>query len=237
MTAVVYTAIAGDYDSLKAPAAQDENCAFVCFTDADWPARIGAWRVAPLEPDPALHPRLRAKRPKILAHEVFPGGRWKPSAPFWSRTRKFDLSIWVDGSIEIESPTFVSDMRKLLGRGEWAMFRHPDRDCIYEEAELSLTLPKYQGLPIREQVESYRGVVPPHAGLFACGIIVRREPVSERLQAAALSWWDENVRWTYQDQLSLPFVIAKHPGCAPVAIESSLRANEWFRIRRHARAL
>jgi O-antigen biosynthesis protein len=236
VTAVVYTAISGDYDSLKQPAAQNADCEFVCFTDSDWPARIGAWRVQRFAPDPALHPRMRAKRPKILSHEYFPGGRWRP-ASFWSRARSYDLSIWVDGSIEIGSSRFVGDMRALLGAGDWAMFRHPDRDCIYEEAELSLTLPKYQGLPIHEQVETYRGLVPPHAGLYACGVIVRREPVSELLQAAALSWWSENVRWTYQDQLSLPYVIAKHPGSAPVAIDAPLRSNAWFRIRKHAHVL
>lgn len=234
MSAVVYTAIAGGYDELKQPVAQDTDCEFVCFTDAAGPARVGAWRMVRFEADPKVHPRLRAKF-KILSHEYFRDGRWKLS--FWSFARRLDVSIWVDGSLAIESPRFVSDMRARLGDGEWAMFAHPDRDCIYEEAELSATLPKYQGLPIREQVEAYRGLVPAHSGLFACGIIVRREPVSDRLRAAAQSWWEENVKWTYQDQLSLPYVWQKHPGARPTAIEEPLRHNAWFRIRKHASAL
>ena len=148
MSAVVYTAIAGGYDELKQPVAQDTDCEFVCFTDAAGPARVGAWRMVRFEADPKVHPRLRAKRFKILSHEYFRDGRWKLS--FWSFARRLDVSIWVDGSLAIESPRFVSDMRARLGDGEWAMFAHPDRDCIYEEAELSATLPKYQGLPIRE---------------------------------------------------------------------------------------
>jgi len=232
LSAVVYTAIAGGYDELKQPAAQDCECEFVCFSDSDGPSRIGAWRVLRFDSDAGLHPRLRAKRFKILSHDVFPEGRWKPS--FWSRTRRLDLSIWIDGSLEIESPTFVSDMRARLGDGAWAMFVHPDRDCIYEEAALSATLPKYQGLPILEQVEAYRATVPPHSGLYACGVIVRREPVSALLQAAARCWWEENVNWTYQDQLSLPYVWATHPGARPTAIDAPLRHNAWFRIRKHA---
>jgi Protein of unknown function (DUF616) len=237
VTAVVYTAIAGGYDELKQPVAQDAAVEFVCFTDADWPQRVGAWRIAPLNAESGQHPRLSAKRPKILSHEFFPQGRWKAPSSLWPFARKFDLSIWIDGSIEIRSPSFVSDMRQRLGEADWAMFVHPDRDCIYEEAELSLTLPKYQGLPIREQVASYRTSVEPHAGLYACGVVVRREPASELLQAATQSWWDENVRWTYQDQLSLPYVWSKHPGARPRPIEASLRTNEWFRIGKHAHKL
>jgi hypothetical protein len=235
VSAVVYTAIAGGYDELKQPVAQDAECEFVCFSDSAGPSRIGAWRIVRFKPDASLHPRMRAKRFKILSHEYFPKGRWKPS--FWSRPRRLDVSIWIDGSLEIVSPKFVSDMRVRLGEGAWAMFVHPDRDCIYEEAALSMTLPKYQGLPILEQVESYRPTVPPHSGLYACGIIVRREPVSELLRAAAQSWWEENVNWTYQDQVSLPYVWTKHPGARPTTISELQRHNAWFRIRKHASLL
>ena len=235
MTAIVYSAIYGDYDALKQPANQDADCEFVCFTDAKLPARVGAWHIVRSDLDRDAHPRLRAKRYKLLSHQFFPNGRWKPA--IWSRARNLDLSIWVDGSLEIESASFVSDMRARLLDSDWAMFVHPDRDDLYEEAELSASLPKYRSLPIREQAESYRNLVPSHSGLFACGVIVRREPVSERLQTAAHSWWDENVKWTYQDQLSLPYVWTKHPGTRPAAIAEPLRHNQWFRIRKHVSAL
>jgi hypothetical protein len=81
-----------------------------------------------------VDPRLQAKWFKLQSHRVFPSGRLALRyAPFSPRA-KSDLSIWIDGSIRIKSPRFVRDMRAKLGERDWAMFVHPDRDCIYDEA-------------------------------------------------------------------------------------------------------
>lgn len=231
--AVVYTAIFGGHDTLKQPAPQDESCDFLCFTDNKMPSRVGAWHVIHVKRDRKVHPRLQAKRFKLLSHRIFPHGRlamWY--APFSVRQRA-DLSIWIDASIRIKCSTFVKDMRSKLGDGDWGMFEHPDRDCIYEESLASCTMPKYQTLPILPQVEAYRAVVPPHGGLYACGIIVRREPSTERVKRACELWWEENVKWTYQDQLSLPFVLRCVGACDPVPFSDSLRKNRWFDISQH----
>ena len=229
MRAVVYTAIFGGYDGLKQPPPQDVPCDFICYTDGEMPSRVGVWRVIRVKTDRRLHPRMQAKRFKILSHEIFPGVRY---LPFLFR-RRFDISIWIDGGLQITSSSFVRDMRSRLGDGEWAMFVHPDRDCIYEEALLSITMPKYQHVPILPQVESYRSVVPPHGGLYACTVIVRREPSTERLKKVHMLWWEENTKWTYQDQLSLPFVLRSVGGCDPVLIKECLWQNQWFAFVAH----
>ena len=231
--AIVYTAIFGGHDTLKEPVPQDESCEFICFTDTRMPSRVGAWRVIYVERDPKLHPRIQAKWFKLLSHKVFPRGRlaWR-YAPF-SRRRRANLSIWVDGSIQIKGSGFVRDMQAGLGGHNWAMFTHPTRDCIYDEATRSLSMPKYRDLPISQQVESYRSVVPPHGGLYACGVIVRHEPATELIKKVNLLWWKEILKWTYQDQLSLPHVLRKVGECEPQHIPGDLRRNIWFDIIRH----
>ncbi len=232
MRAVVYTAIFGGYDTLKQPPPQDEPCDFICFTDAKMPPCVGAWRVIHVKTDHTVHPRTQAKRFKILSHEIheiFAGLRYASS----SRCRPIDLSIWIDASLQITSSTFVKDMRNKLDDGDWAVFVHPDRDCIYEEALVSLTMRKYQHVPILAQVEAYKSVVPPHSGLYACTVIVRREPSTERLKSVHRLWWEENVKWTYQDQLSLPFVLRSVGGCDPVVIPECLWQNHWFTFAPH----
>lgn len=236
MHAVLYTAIFGGYDTLKQPKSQDASCDFVCFTDQKMPPRVGAWRVIHVKTGHEVHPRTQAKQFKILSHRVFPGGRLALRYAPWSRRRRVDLSIWVDASLQIKSATFVTDMRNRLGDGHWAMFVHPDRDCIYDEALVSMTMRKYRDLPIRPQMETYRSVVPPHSGLYACTVIVRREPSGERLERAHELWWNENITWTYQDQLSLPFVLRHVGGCDPVGIVESLWRNQWFDFLPHTHA-
>jgi hypothetical protein len=89
------------------------------------------------------------------------------------------------------------------------MFPHPDRDCVFEEAMVSAGMLKYRGLRLEQQVDGYRGRgIQPHAGLHACGVIARKEPLPAKLRHATEVWWAENLEWTYQDQLSLPFVLA-----------------------------
>ena len=231
--AIVYTAIFGAHDTLKDPAPQDKSCEFFCFTDADLPARVGKWRVICVRRDHRVHPRMQAKRFKLLSQEIFPGGRLGFRYAPLSRGRRADLSIWIDGSLQIKSSTFVRDMRAALDGGNWAMFTHPDRDCIYAEAEFSATLGKYQGLPLLAQVETYRPTVPSHGGLFACGVIVRREPAPERMKLVNQLWWEENVRWSYQDQISLPYAIHKSGNMIPRSIPGHLRRNIWFDIVPH----
>ncbi len=229
MHAVVYTAIFGGYDTLKQPPPQDEPCDFICFTDGKMPSRVGAWRVIHVKTNHKVHPRLQAKRFKILSHKIFAGVRYA----LFSFRRRVDLSIWIDASLQITSSTFVKDMRNKLSDGDWAMFVHPDRDCIYEEALASIPMRKYQRLPILSQVETYRSVVRPHSGLYACTVIVRREPSTERLKRVHMLWWEENVNWTYQDQLSLPFVLRSVGGCDPVVISDCLWQNRWFAFVPH----
>ena len=169
MRAVVYTAIFGGYDTLKRPVPQDEPCDFICFTDARIPSRPESWRIVHVGLDQKFHPRIQAKQFKLLSHSIFPGGRlaWR-YAPF-SLRRSADLSIWVDASLQIKSASFVRDLRAALGERDWAMFVHPERDCIYDEARFSAEMIKYRGLPVIRQVEAYKSIVPPHGGLYAGG--------------------------------------------------------------------
>jgi hypothetical protein len=233
MRAIVYTAMFGGYDVLKQPPQQNEPCEFICFTDSEMPSRVGAWQVVHIKPDPNLHPRIQAKRFKLLSHRIFPRGRLAARYAPFSIRRRANLSIWIDASFQIKSSTFVKDMRGKLGKADWAMFVHPDRDCIYEEALDSIRWRKYEHLPILPQVESYRPFVPPHSGLYACGLIARREPSSRGLNDVHEAWWDENIKWTYQDQLSLPFVIRRAGGCVPVGIQENLWNNDWFEVMVH----
>jgi hypothetical protein len=141
----------------------------------------------------------------------------------------FDLSIWIDGSLEIKNSTFVQDMRTALGSHDWAVFVHPDRDCIYEEAILSARLPKYQDHPILTQAEAYRSTLSAHSGLYACTVIVRREPESPEVKRANELWGEENLKWTYQDQLSFPYVPKKTDTTVGI-IPDHLWNNRWFKV-------
>ena len=236
MRSAVYTAIFGDYDNLQQPVPQDADCDFICFTDQDLPARVGLWNVVRVRRSFA-HPRMQAKYFKVLSHKVFPGGRlsWRNRLRRggWSLGQHiYTHSIWIDGRLIIKSPSFARDLAPPAAETGWAMFSHPDRDNIFDEAEVCATMVKCQGLPVIEQVESYRHAGFNGGGLRACTVIARAEPEKDRLREANAVWWREINAWTYRDQLSLPYVLWKTR--TPIGvIPGNLWQNQWFDWAEH----
>lgn len=190
---VVYSAIYGGWDDPKdvrglgAPA--------VLYTDSTATARraeAAGW-VAWVDPLPRLpSPMLRAKWWKCHPRTACPGAQ---------------ASVWIDGSLT-PLDGFTGRVRDALDGFDVALTPHPWRDCIYDELEASVGLPKYEAGPMREQVRSYRlAGHPEHWGLFAAGCVARRHgPAALRLSEA---WWAEITRWSWQDQLSLPVVLRR----------------------------
>lgn len=199
MKTIIYSAIYGDYDEPKAQPLKEKP---VLFTDK---IESKNWEVRKVDrQDP--HPRMKAKYFKCMPHEVL----------------DCDASIWIDGSAKIKVPYFKEWCLEKLEDNDIALFRHPDRDCIYEEAIVSERMPKYANLPIEQQVMEYReGGYPTHGGLWACGLLIRRH--NDKIKRFNKMWWEHNNKYTYQDQLSFP-ICAKEIGLNIGTIED----NQWY---------
>jgi len=160
----------------------------VCVTDT--PSGIGdGWRVH-VEPRDE-HPRLAAKRPKMLP---------------WLFT-DCDAAVWLDASFEITSNRFRWWVDQHLERDGFVVWKHPEPRLDFgDEASVCWDFPKYRDYNLRGQVQHYlQQGMPRRWGLFACGTIGWRfDPKVKRLGAR---WYDENVRWSIQDQVSLPFLL------------------------------
>lgn len=210
----VYTAICGGYDDLKPQPRQSIPCDFICFSDdPDRPA-VEPWRVVRLRGYDGEQPRKRSKVPKILVHEAF--------ASIGNTSGEYDVTIWIDGCIQILRENFVATFVDAVRSTGIAAVPHPDRDCIFEDAHASLgnaTGHKYVRTSIVEQISRYRAAgYPEHNGIFAGGLIARdmRRPAIRSLNTA---WWNEVETWSLQDQLALPYVLWKHGiRCEPVNV-------------------
>jgi hypothetical protein len=116
----------------------------------------------------------------------------------------YNYTIWIDGSIRVTSRFFAEYMVD-QAKDRWAMFKHPWRDCLFDEAEESHDMRKYHGEPILEQARYYakRGM-PTNWGLWASGVICRAKDWGDDLNQL---WWAENNKWSIQDQISLPYLL------------------------------
>lgn len=181
----VITAIYGDYDLVKpVPFGFDEA---VLVSDkpikSDWTNVV-----VPT----SLPPRLAAKIPKFRP-DIF------CSSP---------KSVWMDASLSDPSGYLYSASHDALLLKDFVIFNHPERNNVREEVSASLKLPKYHGLPIDAQFESYQASgFPDNLGLWAAGVIARNH--SEEIMQFGTAWFLENSLWTIQDQISLPYLVWK----------------------------
>jgi hypothetical protein len=215
---VIYTAVFGSYDAL-APVSPPSGVDAICFTD-DPAMKAEGWQMRVVEPD-YPHPRTAAKTYKCMPHLYLP---------------EYEQTLWVDGGFTIENPSFPDEALEYLNGSPMAMFAHPERDCLYQEAAYCKDWPKYADQNITGQVEHYRAMGhPEHWGLYAGGIIARcsNNPL---VQLFGLLWFQENVRWTYQDQISLPYLLRKLD-LLPTTFRQNLWDNNWGSWTNHTNRL
>lgn len=216
MTAVLYTAIYGDrYDTPKQVA--QAGCGSVLFTDdpeLEGPARAAGWEEVVVDPlDRLPTPMLRAKWWKCRPDLALPDA---------------EVTLWIDGSMTPLAGYAERCVAALHG-ADVALTPHPWRDCIYDELEASVGLPKYDAPAMRAQCDAYRAAGHPgHWGLFASGAIARR--AGRAVREFGHLWWRENLERSWQDQLSLPVVLRR---CGNVRWAANMPWAQWWAHAEH----
>lgn len=184
---VVYTAITGGTAVLRNQTTHDVP--FVAFLDQ--PTSSRCWQLAPACREFADAGR-NAKIHKVLAHQYFPDQEY---------------SLYVDGSILLNaSPRDL--IESYLGEYDLVVHRHPDRDCLYREAETCVQYGLDSQDLIGAQVERYRREGYPEGnGLCELSVILRRH--TDRVAKLNQLWWNEIERGSKRDQISFPYAVAK----------------------------
>lgn len=216
MNVALYSAIYGEYDSVK-PIPPGFDVPAYMFTDSEetskW-AKLNGW-IPRVQAMPQPTPMLQHKWWKIHPHEAVPDA---------------EVTLWIDGSITITVDDYVSRCLAALGDDDWCAVTHPWRNCIFEEGYYSAQMPRYERVPIIEQLDFYAASGhPQHWGLIAAGANVRRH--TDSVREANDRWWHENITRTHQDQLSLPFVLRSMGD--DLRWNTNMPWSEWWRVSPH----
>jgi hypothetical protein len=209
---VVYTAILGRVDLLRAPEIVDDGWDYVCFSDE--PIDCSPWRLAPIErSEPTL--ARDARYLKVNATTLLPGAA---------------VSLWLDGNIELAASAQALVDRYLDGP-DIVLHAHPERDCLFDEAVAVIDQGKDATATVMAQVLRYaRSGVPPNTGLHATAAILRRH--TPRIRQLEATWWGEIARGSHRDQLSLPYALqSNHLRCAE--FDGDVWFGSQFRYRPH----
>lgn len=193
-TVTVYMCVVGRYDSPNPPLLQYRNYRFVLFTDKT-DIEVAGWEVREI-------PIKLKNNDATYINRYIKFHPWE----FFDT----DYTFYIDGNVKLLTG-ISSFIRNCLGPSGIAMFDHPERDCLYREAESCLFLGKGNSDRIKEQVARYRVQgMPPNYGLKEATVILidHTNPEAKRI---LIEWWEEYLRSeSRRDQLAFPYVIWKN---------------------------
>ena len=206
---IVYTAIFGGYDDLQPPLAPGD-VKHVCFNDSG--ARVEGWEIRRVAAP--YGPARTARYYKLLPHESFTD----------------DITIWTDGRLRFKVPP-QQIVDEWLGDADFALFKHPSRGCLYDEATRCIVKKKDAREKIEDQVESYRKAgMPEKFGLLETGVVIRRN--TQQMRELGHRWWREVERHSRRDQISLPYVLWQMQ-IWPKMIPGSVVHHDWVECMPH----
>ncbi len=192
MRVAVYTSIIENYDCLSNPHFIDEGYDYFCLTDNPKITDGTIWQ--PLIKNISTRDASRQNRyHKMMPHLFFPD---------------YDMSLYIDGRIRIKG-TLKPLVENSLGETNISFRKHPDRSCLYEEAARCIKKRLDNPNIIRKQILKYmKEHYPKSNGLVNGGIILRKHN-NPNVIAAMNLWWDEVLRFSKRDQISLNYVLWK----------------------------
>ena len=165
---------------------------YICFTD-DEKLESDFWEIREMKKNDLDEVR-RAREYKILPHKFI---------------EEYDYSVWIDGYMNIRSD--LDDLIKRFSKGSpMISIKHPDRDCIYDEAKACIDGKRDSEKIINHQMKKYLSEnYPKNNGLIASGLLFRSHNNPQIIKLME-NWWNEIIHHSRRDQLSYNYVCWKN---------------------------
>ena len=152
----------------------------------------------------------------------------------------YDYYFWIDSTHTLQAnPQDVID--KYLTNSDIAVFKHPQRDCIYIEGEFVKQIKFDHPNLLEDQLEFYKDMCyPKNNGLYELPVRVQRN--TKLTQQMGWMWWEQICMFSSRDQISFPFVchqLGIKPSILP-GVANTIQGNEIMPqliISNHSRTL
>jgi hypothetical protein len=202
----IYTAIFGNYDTLKEPFVVTEGWRYICFTDQDF--KSDTWDIV----------KTFSNQDRVKTARLYKicGFQYIDS----------EFSMWIDGTFVINC-----DLNKWWRqfRPPFTTVRHPYDDCAYQDAKNCLRMGKGEPDSIKKQIENYRNAgMPDGNGLIASGILMRQN--TPEVVDFCEKWWSEVEKNSSRDQLSFAYADFLMPGRHKSISYSYLDRTEFIHV-------
>jgi len=201
MKVCLYTAIFGNYETLKNPA-QVDGLDYICFTD-NLNLKSNVWKIIYVETTTKYPPSFAYKKIKCLPHKFL---------------SQYDVTIWLDANFVVIDANYLKNLLSQFKSKKIMLYKHiclegKTRNCAYAEGSYSSTFPKYSQELLQQQLQDYKSIhkFPENYGLYQSGFLLRNNKDEEVIEFNE-KWFDEIKKYGKifpQCQVSLPFVLWK----------------------------
>ena len=208
----IITANYGNYDTLIDHNIHYKNIDWFCFTDKN--IKSTQWSIittpyhlmdttegknafTKIMGNPSVYNMMSAKYYKINHRQI-------------DILKNYDYIVWVDTRIALKAEFIPFIFSMIYHKYKLINFKHSIRSTILEELNISLLQQRYVDQDINEQYKKYiKDGFKDDNGLFENGIIIRAldDEITNKIFE---DWWDHNVKYSFQDQISYPYILWKH---------------------------
>jgi len=206
---VVYTVLTGGKEAVRNPF-QDDYSGYekICFTDNP-NLQSKDWSVVLMD-NHSLGAERESRRPKLLPHKFL---------------SDFECSLYIDNTVDLKVDPLEIRKHYLKDKCSLFAFKHPSRDCAYDEGEVVINLGYEDESRVREQLDFYQSQgFPKNQGLIA-GTMMLRNHLDDKLIELTEEWFNHVLRYSKRDQIALPYIAWKK-NFEYSLFEGSLTSNE-----------
>ena len=188
----IYTCITGGYDTPTDNFDHKEGYDYILFSNT--PISTKSWKNVVVQFNRTDTPTNVKKQRFVKTH------------PF-EALKDYDIAVWVDANTAIDQRLYNYIN---ANKDNIITFKvHPQRDCIYAEADEV----NKRGKETPEACEKVKEFLknenyPQHNGLYETNIIISH-PNDENVKKLLSAWWNNIAKYSHRDQLTLNYTIWK----------------------------
>ena len=217
----VYTAIVGNYDEIRQPAAVDDDFDYLLFSDDVGEKQVGVWKVMPI----GYHNEVKTKV-----------ARWVKTHPELLLP-EYENSIWMDASVVIRDGSFYDRVKELTEQNELvSTLTHPDWTCTYQEMLHIMYLGwESESTTLDWGHHMRKEGFPRDVGTFETRVLYRMHN-EKAVKALDELWWNCIEHYSRRDQYSFRYCLWKEKiechGFLPEGFDA--KDNPLFVVESHS---
>ena len=208
----IITSNYGNYDTLINHNIHYKNVDWFCFTDQNiestqWSIITKPYHLMDITDgknsfkkimkNPSIYNMMSAKYYKMNYHKI-------------DILKNYDYIVWIDTRIALKYEFIPFIFSMVYHKYKLINFKHSIHSNILDELNTSLLQQRYIDQDINEQYKIYiKDGFKDDIGLFENGIIIRalNDKITNKIFE---DWWEHNVKYSFQDQISYPYILWKH---------------------------